>query len=437
MKMAVHAMNALFRRMLSPSLDKAIASSWRGSITAGSSPHSTRVDYIDGLRGIAILMVMAYHYLPNAATYTFTSELGLAKMIMLYAPNLAWTGVDLFFVISGYLIGGILLRNREADNFFRVFYFRRFGRVLPVFSVWLGIMAVCIGAGITLQGLFNGHLPFLAHLTFTQNFAAASTGSFGSIWEVVTWSLAVEEQFYLALPLAVRLLPSRYLILVCALCIGAAPLIRVALFTLIDEPQMYVYTMFPARMDSLFLGVAIAAAMLDKKMSLHLRRNISALRTAFWFLAAVMASLLLMNLDKTDYSVATVGYTAIALFYASVVTLAALGTLPGQKFLRLLPLRLAGYWCFSLYLFHVPINYTIWSYWEISLGRPSNAQNMLVILFSITLSMIVSALLMHFVETPMIRLAGRLQYRKSPSGGEASVAASASPVEALTTRSPA
>ena len=164
---------------------------------------SRRLEYIDGMRGLAILMVIACHYLPNAADYTFTQELGIFKMMLLYSTNLAWTGVDLFFVISGFLIGGILMRNRESSNFFNVFYVRRFFRIVPAYLIWLAILAAGLAGILPVHEVFENNFPLWAHLTFTQNLLTTSTGTFGSIWEIVTWSLAVEEQFYLVLPLMI------------------------------------------------------------------------------------------------------------------------------------------------------------------------------------------------------------------------------------------
>lgn len=397
---------------------------------------SRRLEYIDGMRGLAILMVIACHYLPNAADYTFTQELGIFKMMLLYSTNLAWTGVDLFFVISGFLIGGILMRNRESSNFFNVFYVRRFFRIVPAYLIWLAILAAGLAGILPVHEVFENNFPLWAHLTFTQNLLTTSTGTFGSIWEIVTWSLAVEEQFYLVLPLMIWLLPGRLLVVASLACIVAAPLVRIGLYLFLDTPDMAAYTLFPARMDCLFLGVVIAAAVGNERARAALTGAAGHLKVLLCALSVVMALLLFSNWHKTNVWMATGGYTAIAAFYGTALTLAALDRLPGAKLLGLLPLRLAGAWCFSLYLFHVPVHFFVWEGWEYALGRPSNAQNLLVIALSIGLSMVVSAVLMRFVEGPAIRFASRFKYdRPGRNGGVVpNCPESPLPVQVLTER---
>src|SRR5258707_12417896 len=116
--------------------------------------------------------------------------------------------------MSGFLIGGILVDSRGSRRFFRVFYARRFLRIIPLywllFAIWL----------LTLAGLVPGltprehsQVPWFAFLTFTQNFWMAQGRLAIVAFMSVTWSLAVEEQFYLAIPLFVRFVRERYLVL--------------------------------------------------------------------------------------------------------------------------------------------------------------------------------------------------------------------------------
>jgi len=127
--------------------------------------------------------------------------------------NLAWTGVDLFFVLSGFLIGGILLDQGRANNFFQVFYVRRALRILPpyfllllsylVTKMWLAPTKPSEAAGLLVPSP-----PLWIYGTFLQNFYFAGTGASGTPWLSATWSLAVEEQFYLCLPFLIFLVPS-------------------------------------------------------------------------------------------------------------------------------------------------------------------------------------------------------------------------------------
>jgi len=184
-----------------------------------------RIPELDGLRGMAIGLVVLYHYVKNAVVGTgFWYSLGLAPL------RLAWSGVDLFFVLSGFLIGGILLEAKNTDGYFRAFYGRRFFRIFPLYYIWL----IPFGIGLAtappfLQGMFNLHLPLWSYLLFLQNFLMVAQGTFGAQWLFVTWSLAVEEQFYLILPLLIRKLELKQLQCVALLAIVGAPLVRTAL----------------------------------------------------------------------------------------------------------------------------------------------------------------------------------------------------------------
>ncbi len=119
---------------------------------------SGRIPELDGIRGIAIGMVLIAH------CFDIVSRPGSALAYALVPLRLDWTGVDLFFVLSGFLIGGILLDARESSNYFRVFYTRRFFRIVPIYAVLLlcaGITWYLSSIGIIgeYEELFAGRLP--------------------------------------------------------------------------------------------------------------------------------------------------------------------------------------------------------------------------------------------------------------------------------------
>src|SRR4051794_33765891 len=92
-----------------------------------------RVLELDGIRGTAILLVLYWHLV----VCTVNPTQGSALYYLMALSRLTWSGVDLFFVLSGFLIGGILLDGRESSNYFKVFYVRRFYRILPLYFVVL------------------------------------------------------------------------------------------------------------------------------------------------------------------------------------------------------------------------------------------------------------------------------------------------------------
>src|SRR5467141_2621341 len=101
-----------------------------------------RIRELDGLRGMAIGMVLVYHYFYLTIVTTAHTPLYYAMVPL----RITWTGVDLFFVLSGFLIGGILLRAREATNYFAVFYLRRALRIVPIYAVFLLASFMVLGA---------------------------------------------------------------------------------------------------------------------------------------------------------------------------------------------------------------------------------------------------------------------------------------------------
>jgi peptidoglycan/LPS O-acetylase OafA/YrhL len=173
-----------------------------------ANPATRRLPELDGLRGIAIAMVLLLHYvslqIPDGSPLNW---LKVATSRMHY-------GVDLFFVLSGFLIASILLENREAPHYFRAFYARRFCRILPLYLVVVVAYHLALGTAWAQQPhygwLMAPKLPGWTYATFTQNFWMAAHHLKGAEWLSVTWSLAVEEQFYLTLPLLVRFLPARF-----------------------------------------------------------------------------------------------------------------------------------------------------------------------------------------------------------------------------------
>ena len=169
-------------------------------------PASSRhLPALDGLRGIAALLVVYGHWIAAGVPAERNSWL----YILDRAFWLAGSGVDLFFVLSGFLIGGILIDQRESPNLLRVFWLRRATRILPLFVVFLALFAV-LSRWPEPHLLIANTQPIWAHALFLSNLWTAFTGRWDGSFLALTWSLAIEEQVYLALPFIVLLLsPSR------------------------------------------------------------------------------------------------------------------------------------------------------------------------------------------------------------------------------------
>ena len=166
---------------------------------AYSRAHFAGLQRIDGLRGIAIIGVLLFHLGSK-----------LPALHLEFASRYGWAGVDLFFVISGFLITGILLDSIGSEHYFRNFYVRRVLRIWPLYFALLAFVFVLLPwiMPALRERIFSQCHPWQSYLVFAQNFFVRDFG-IGPVG--VTWSLAIEEQFYLMWPLIILLFPRRLL----------------------------------------------------------------------------------------------------------------------------------------------------------------------------------------------------------------------------------
>lgn len=196
---------------------------------------------LDAVRGVAVLMVVIYHGF--FWSHPLSHATGLT-WLLLKATQPGWLGVELFFVLSGFLITGILVDTRARPQYFRRFYVRRARRILPPYLVLLAMLLVSGVVG----------LPFATlALCFLANVAPlfAIPMQYGPLW-----SLAVEEHFYLAWPVAVRVLEPRRLAAVAWGIALGLPLVRLLAWTRGEEGGLFLYTWFTV--DGLAMGALLA-----------------------------------------------------------------------------------------------------------------------------------------------------------------------------------
>lgn len=329
-----------------------------GGVGAG---RESRTPELDGIRAVAILLVVVWHYvhLPSAAV----AGTIWAKVNMLL--RLTWSGVDLFFVLSGYLIGGILLDRRESPDYYRTFYLRRICRIFPLYFAFLGVCVLMGDARVraampSVGWVFDPTFSMGYFATFTQNLAMASAHHFANTALNVTWSLAIEEQFYLLLPLMVAVVPVRRLPWVLLGLMGSGVVLRVAMAaSSAVAPQHSAYVLLPCRWDPLFLGVLVAWAMRQPEWNVRLRgpgcwwlRPLFLLLAAGMVLAAITAKGVIMSTAMTVW-----GYSFLGLFYATGVMLVVVGRAPLAAACLRHPflVRLGGI-SYGVYLLHETVN---------------------------------------------------------------------------------
>jgi len=313
------------------------------------SPALDRIPALDGMRGSAALLIVAWHYGPSIIRAYPATFLAYASRLL----SLAWCGVDLFFVLSGYLIMRILLEKKESPRYFRTFYQRRAWRILPLFFLVLGgYAAIACWTAPALSPpwgwLLQSRFSFLYYLTFTQNIAMAANHHLGPSWLSATWSLAVEEQFYLLLPLFVFFLPPgrTWIAVIGGLVLG--PLCR-----LVANGGLGSYTLLPCRTDALMCGALVALLLESPSIRSAFRRHGGRLDAAT---LAAYATWRGGTFPRVFEVPGTLLLTAVDV--AGAVVLARIVTAPEAWLARLLawkPLRSVGIWSYGLYLLHEPV----------------------------------------------------------------------------------
>jgi peptidoglycan/LPS O-acetylase OafA/YrhL len=316
---------------------------------------SRRIPELDGLRGVAILLVLCWHVVPTIAADASPAVQHVARSLIRYG----WSGVDLFFVLSGFLLGGILLDHRSSSRYFKTFYVRRFCRILPLYYVMVALFVGfrLVGHPSTLDWLFTPSMPLTSYFVFLQNFAMARADTSGAQWLGPTWSLAVEEQFYLALPVLIRVVPRRFLSYASALAAVAAVGVRAALYLGSPHGFAAAYMLMPARADALMLGVLAALAVRDRRIRAFCERRRGVLYGMVGTLSLGVLGMAFGHELVGSPGMVLFGYSLLALLYVTVLVLAVTvreDELVG-RLLRSRPLRSTGVLAYGLYLMHLPV----------------------------------------------------------------------------------
>lgn len=315
-----------------------------------------RVPELDGLRGIAVFAVMIYHF----SIVERVTTLGIDTVYYKLA-RMGWIGVDLFFVLSGFLITGILLEARDSSrHYFRSFYLRRVLRIFPLYYAYLATFFLVLPLGATLV-FGEQQLAQLAELQkhqlwmwlYASNLYTFLQGAHTGLATSHFWSLAIEEQFYLIWPLVVLALSRGTLQRSCIVLIAAAFVVRVGLH-LADFAPNSIYAFTPARMDTLLSGALLAILVRSSIEPAVLTR------AARWMLCScapiAFAILWFGGQDAVEHvAIYTVGYTLLCACFASVILFAVLGPTSSwyTRILRSRFLLVLGAYSYGLYVLHV------------------------------------------------------------------------------------
>lgn len=314
---------------------------------------SSRLQWLDGLRGFAVILVLHGHFLPPTLADEFQTFLAYLHRISI----LSFSGVDLFFVISGFLIGGGLMDRRNSAEIYRSFYLRRFARIFPLAYLFIAVTWVCWNLNFLPTSELRSDLTMVDWLgcyLFIPNWLIVFQPPIDrSVLGILSdlWSLGIEEQFYLIAPLAIIRIRSPLSAGWIFIIVGISS--RLLLMLIADEELMLSTHFIPfCRADALGFGILAAAILRDSRARRSLDQHRGRWLVGFFALTLSMILFIAIDARPGGRVIVSVGYTAIAAFY--MTTLLLIATTPASwitQFWSNALLRQFGRYSYFIYLF--------------------------------------------------------------------------------------
>ena len=379
-----------------------------------------RLLVLDGLRATAICLVMIHHYSQGMV------KSGFGDRPFYCFANSCWVGVDLFFVLSGFLITGILLDAKGSPSYFRTFYIRRSLRIFPIYYLMLLVVFIILPAlDMSIVDSFTlDHGPWF--WLYGANYLTGLV-AWPDTAVVHLWSLAIEEHFYMLWLFVVFFTSNEQLMVVCAMAIVCMVALRFhAASNGVSPDAIYVMTHY--RIGTLVLGALLAMAWRTPEIWQVLVRY-AKMAAVLLFAVLVVGFTNSQGLDWRYWSPLqqAVGYTTIALFFVAVHVLALqlpAGTLV-YRVLSSAPAIWIGRLSYGMYLFHRPIEAV-----AIRLGlhpglhavhgSPSWPYELVYITGNALVTACVAWLTWNLFEKHVLSLKDRFVYQK-PEAGSASI----------------
>ena len=370
-----------------------------------------RIPALDGLRGLAILAVFAYHYGNGGNQSSIAAVRAISKVL-----GAGWSGVDLFFVLSGFLITGILYDTRTDPGYYKKFYARRVLRIFPIYYIAAAAMFI---VGLAVGAHWRaGHLSFLFYFGYP---AALLWPSLVQLSPFVRfshlWSLSVEEQFYIIWPwLILRMGSKRNILLACSVVFIAAFLFRLAFVVWVNPDWAYAF--LPCRMDALAVGSAISIA-IRAGWAHKLQRWMAPL---FVVAAASFVAICVCRrtVDHGDPVIAVWGFSATEIAYGALLIM-CLG--PFSRVFSQPILRMFGKYSYGLYLYHFPLTALLERIkpWVMARTGSFAIGSVFYVAVCLGFNFLVAALSFHLIESPIMRLKSHFRYQRNSRGPNGSV----------------
>jgi peptidoglycan/LPS O-acetylase OafA/YrhL len=308
-----------------------------------------RLTSLDGWRGAAILLVFVRHYFLTRNVHS------LPIQIASWIAGAGWIGVDLFFVLSGFLITGILLDTRGHKHYFRNFYMRR---TLRIFPLYYGVLFLALAVTPFLH--LSWRIGDVAHFLYVGNIATTVDPSLADIRPWIglgpTWSLAVEEQFYLLWPLTILWIADRRPLRWIGGFMAIILALRIALliFLPLGSAFEWSYHVLPMRADGLLCGAAAAILLRSGTLEEALHR----LRWPLWAAAACLAAILALDRRLEFHSIISsiLVFPSLGILFTCLLLTALRPRSWAYRIGNVRWLRFFGRYSYGMYIFHRLIN---------------------------------------------------------------------------------
>ena len=388
----------------------------REVVSPAASPASKepRILELDGIRGLAALVVVLFHYTIIGPGASFHTMLYWGRAVF----RLGWSGVDLFFVLSGFLIGGILLDSRNSPRYFRTFYARRSFRILPLYFVWLALYPLAVAAysrwgnpplpeSPQMYLRWSSYWVFLQTLTFLFPIPYRTLAYY---WLGPTWSLALEEQFYLVVAPLVRILSTRRLLVVLFGSLIVCPVLR--LFLYFDS--LHAHWVIPAtltRADSFAAGILAAVGWKTATVRAWL---VSHKKLLSWTLAVLFLGPMIFtkwSFAADDFWAQALKLEYLALFFALLIlTVLANSTGWLAGLMRNRFLREMGRLSYCIYVIHLSVLVVCFAVLLHEVPRLDTPASFGIAGFSFVLTYALAWLSWKYFEGPMLRRGHAYKY---------------------------
>lgn len=372
----------------------------------------SRDSALDGLRGMAVIAVILFHSSMLGPNQT---ESSLAKPLLVIL-DMGWAGVDLFFVLSGFLITKIILAARAKKGWLKSFFIKRIFRILPIYFLFVIVLLLLSYTTFAQRADFifvreqQGYFWFMLQNSLpllNMNWPPSLFYS-GHLW-----TLAVEWQFYMIWPFLAGWLSHRALTITCTVVIIAALACRLTL-SVLDAHISVIYTLTFSRMDSLAIGALVALALHSRIGETMLRKlsNVLLISGAGFFLVT------LYFYGRISYSLPimyTIGYTLLAAFFAGLLLQVIVASDKGRlrSMLSSPCLTAVGKYSYAMYIIHLPLMSSLGNFLMKFIGKEFHAQLVYFpVLFLATL--LIARLTWRTIEAPALSYARNRALSFSP-----------------------